>query len=120
MAWTLATYYSGWRHDQGTSVSSNPQLSPERRHQADMAMVHRIVHGQSGLDPETWFEMAGARRNTRSAADPLTILVKTGRLDVKRQFFSIRVIEGWNEIPPDVKGEEKAEHFRARYKKLRA
>ena len=48
----------------------------ERRHQADMAMVHRIVHGQSGLDPATWFEMSGTRRNMRSAADPLNIVVK--------------------------------------------
>jgi len=92
----------------------------ERRHQADMAMVHKIVHRQSGLTPETWFEMAGARRNTRSAADPLNIVVKHGRLDVRRNFFSIRVIDSWNEIPPDLKAEEKAQRFRARYKKLRA
>ena len=88
----------------------------ERRHQADMAMVHKIVHRQSGLEPETWFEMARARRNTHSAADPLNIVVKHGRLDVRREFFTMRVIESWNEIPPDVKAVESA----ARYKKLRA
>jgi hypothetical protein len=26
------------------------QTSSERRHQADMAMVHKILHGRSGLD----------------------------------------------------------------------
>ncbi len=92
----------------------------ERRHQADMAMVHRIVHGQSGLEPETWFEMAGARRNTRSAADPLNILVKTGRLDVRRNFFTIRVIERWNAIPAEMKAMENTARFRARYMQLRA
>jgi len=92
----------------------------ERRHQADMAMVHKIVQRKSGLDPETWFEMAGARRNTRSAADPLNIVVKHGRLDVRREFFTMRVIESWNEIPPDIKAVESAARFRARYKKLRA
>ena len=46
----------------------------ERSHQADMAMVHKIVHRRSGLVPETWFEMAGARRNTRSTGDPLNIV----------------------------------------------
>ena len=85
----------------------------ERRHQADMAMVHKIVHRQSGLEPETWFEMAGARCNTRSAADPLNIVVKHGRLDVRREFFTMRVIESWNEIPPDVKAVESAARFRA-------
>ena len=92
----------------------------ERRHQADMAMVHKILHGHSGLVPETWFEMVGARRSTRSAADPLNIAVRSGRLDLRRNFFSIRVIESWNEIPPDLKSVESAARFRAGYKKLRA
>ena len=42
--------------------------------------------------------MAGARKNTYSAADPLNIVVRSGRLDINRQFFSIRVIESWNAI----------------------
>ena len=93
----------------------NVEVRQERRQPLiTQLMVHKIVHRQSGLTPETWFEMAGARRNTRSAADPLNIVVKHGRLDVRRQFFSIRVIDGWNEIPPDVKAEEKASRFRAR------
>jgi hypothetical protein len=92
----------------------------ERRHQADMAMVHKIVHGRSGLVPETWFEMVGARRSTRSAADPLNIVVRSGRLDLRRNFFSIRVIESWNEIPPDLKAVESAARESARYKQLRA
>ena len=85
-----------------------------------MAMVHRIVHKQSGLDPDTWFEMAGARRSTRSAADPLNIVVKSGRLEIRRRFFSVRVIESWNAIPADLKQVENTARFRARYKQLRA
>jgi ribonuclease P/MRP protein subunit RPP40 len=30
----------------------------ERRHRADMQMVHKIMHRESGLDPGTWFERA--------------------------------------------------------------
>ena len=92
----------------------------ERRHQADMAMVHHIMHRQSGLEPETWFEMAGVRRNTHSAADPLNIVVKSGLLELRRNFFTIRVIENWNVIPSDLKMLESIARFRARYKQLRA
>jgi ribonuclease P/MRP protein subunit RPP40 len=66
----------------------------ERRHQADMAMVHKILHGKGGLDHTTWFEKAeDGLRTTRSTADPYNLRVKHGRLDPRRNFFSIRVIE---------------------------
>jgi ribonucleases P/MRP protein subunit RPP40 len=92
----------------------------ERRHQADMAMVHKILHGQGGLNPETWFERADNARNTRSAADPFNIKKKNGRLEVRRNFFAIRVIEQWNAIPAEMKKLNSAAKFRAQYKKLRA
>ena len=45
--------------------------------------------------------------------------MRSGRLDLRRNFFLIRVIESWNEIPPDLKAVESAARFRAGYKKLR-
>ena len=99
----------------------NLQTLSERRHQADMAMVHKILHGRGGLDYATWFEKAeNGPRATRSTADPYNLKVKHGRLDQRRNFFSIRVIEDWNRIPADVKRVEKSETFRAKYRTLRA
>jgi hypothetical protein len=60
----------------------------ERHHQADMHMVHKIMHTESGQVPGTWFERAGnAVHVTKSGTEALT-----GRLKVKGQFFSMRVI----------------------------
>jgi hypothetical protein len=56
----------------------------------------------------------------RNAADPLNLKVTHGRLEVRRNFFSERVIEGWNRIPASVKKEEKNTTFRSKYRKLRA
>ncbi len=54
----------------------------ERRHHADMCMVHKILHGKGELKADTWFEMAGhGVRATRAGSDPLNIRVKHGRLD---------------------------------------
>jgi hypothetical protein len=99
----------------------NLQTLSERRHQADMAMVHKILHGIGGLDYTAWFEKAeNGPRATRSTADPNNLKVKHGRLDQGRNFFSIRVIEDWNRIPADVKRVDKSETFRAKYRTLRA
>jgi hypothetical protein len=93
----------------------------ERRHQADMVMAHKILHEKGGLDHNTWFEKAeNGPRATRNTADPYNIKVKHGRLDLRRNFFSIRVIEDWNRIPADTKRMEKSENFKAAYRKMRA
>ena len=48
------------------------------------------------VDPADWFAMASqAARVTRTAADPLNVIVKHGRLDTRRNFFSVRVTEDW-------------------------
>jgi hypothetical protein len=91
----------------------------ERRHRADMQMVHKIMHGESGLQSNTWFESAsGTAHATLSGADPLNIKCKTGRLEIRRN-FSVRVISDWNRIPAEIKMKQSAKSFKAAYKSLR-
>ena len=96
------------------------QTLSERRHQADMCMVHKIVHQHHGLDPTTWFELAreGACV-TRVAADPLNVRVAAGRLELRRNFFSVRVTEDWNKVPHDIKKIYSAQAFKRAYSRLR-
>jgi hypothetical protein len=59
-----------------------------------MAMVHKILHGRGGLDYTTRFEkVENGPRATRSTTDLYNLKVKHGRLDHRRNFFSIRDIE---------------------------
>ena len=93
----------------------------ERRHQADMCLVHKIMHGRGQLDFSTWFEKAGdGVRVTRTTTDPYNLRVKHGRLDLRKHFFSIRVLEAWNRIPAEIKSVDKSENFKKLYTKLRA
>ena len=86
-----------------------------------MAMVHKIMHEQGHLNPETWFARAERDgRVTRSAADPLNIRERHGRLELRKNFFSMRVIENWNNVPGEVTKIVKKEQFRKKYKMLRA
>jgi hypothetical protein len=92
----------------------------ERLHQMDMAMVHKIL-GKGGLDHTTWFEKAeDGLRTTRSTADPYNLKVKHGRLDPRRNFFIIRVIEDWNRIPAEVNRVDNSESLKAIYRTQRA
>ncbi len=73
-----------------------------------MQMVHKIMHKESGLDPQTWFESAGGTAHaTRSRSDPFNIKARAGRLEVRRQFFSERLISDWNKIPQPLKADQK-------------
>jgi hypothetical protein len=92
----------------------------ERRHRADMQMVHKIMKNENGLSSTTWFEKAqNARRATRITADPLNIKPNTGRLEIRRNFFSIRVIDDWNRIPKDIKNKPTAPSFKKAYARIR-
>ena len=96
------------------------QTLEERRHQADMHMMHKIMHGGGGLDHNTWFTRASdSGRATRSAADPLNVIVKSGRLDIRSKFFSVRVSGQWNAVPMDMKQLQPAHKFKTAYRKHR-
>jgi hypothetical protein len=91
----------------------------ERRHQMDMCLVHKIMHREGDLGPVTWFkrtEQTAGGHATRSKSDPLK--VRKGRLDVRRNFSSMRVTEDWNKIPADLKAIKGAAKFKATYKKM--
>jgi hypothetical protein len=92
----------------------------ERRHQLDMQQVHRILSGKDRVKSDTWFKMASdGERVTRAAADPLNLRIPAPRLEVRKNFFSQRVPEDWNKIPPVVKNAETVKAFRNAYRKHR-
>jgi hypothetical protein len=49
--------------------------------------------------PSSWFTMAiDSERVTRRSADPLNIRPGTPRLDIRRYFYSQRVVDSWNSV----------------------
>jgi hypothetical protein len=52
-------------------------------------------------------------RATGAGANPVNIRVKLGRLEIRLQFFSIRVIKSWNKIPAKVKSVQKMRYLSA-------
>ena len=89
----------------------------ERRHQADMHLVYKMLRDGG---ENTMFEMAASGRQcTRNASGPLNVRVKHGRLDLRGNFFAVRVTEKWNRIPVEIKSVSTIEKFKEVYKKFR-
>ena len=83
-----------------------------------MAMTYRIVTHKDDVDTAAWFTMAAqAARVTRTTADPLNVIVRHERLDIRRNFFSVRVTEDGNKVPSDIKQMRYVEGFKNAYAK---
>ena len=92
----------------------------ERRHQADMLYVYKVLTGREDVDKGQWFTMAAeAARATRTASHKLNVKVNHGRLDVRRNFFSVRVSGQWNDIPGHIKDQQTVDGFKTAYARYR-
>ena len=53
-----------------------------------MIMTYKILTRKDDVNPAEWFDMATkAPRVTRTAADPVNVRVRHGRLGIRRHFF---------------------------------
>jgi hypothetical protein len=85
----------------------------ERREHLDMVQTYKILKGVDNVSREIWFDMASqGTRATRQSADPLNIRPQASRLEIRRNFFSQRVVEKWNKVPKDVKNAPSVQAFK--------
>ena len=86
----------------------------DRRSVFDLVQTFKIVHGLENVSRETWFQLAGgaAQRVTRHTQDPLNLARKYARTDIRRNFFSVRVIDHWNSLPSDIKASTSVSLFK--------
>jgi hypothetical protein len=71
-----------------------------RREELDMVEIYKIVAGKSDVYANSWFEKVNAEGvMTRQAAEALKVKIPVARLEVRKNFFSVRVCEKWNSIP---------------------
>ena len=93
----------------------------ERRRESDMVETYKIMNGLSA-DPAIWFAPAGQPGNdrvTRLTADPLNVRIPATRLELRKNFFSVRVCEGWNALPSDVKNSVNVKKFKMAYRQFK-
>jgi Reverse transcriptase (RNA-dependent DNA polymerase)/Endonuclease-reverse transcriptase len=87
----------------------------ERRHQADMLQMYKLMSGEQAAEA-AWFRPAPqAAARTRQNADPLNVRPNHGRLELRRNAFSVRAGEPWNAVPAHIKRSGTAAGFKRAY-----
>ena len=69
-----------------------------RRERGDKIETFKILRGIDDINPDNFFERSDASQETRGHA--LKLKKKRARLDVRQKFFTNRVINSFNAIPP--------------------
>lgn len=97
----------------------NLESLTERRTKADLLLVYKIIKGFCDVDKNTWFSLVGASdRNTQLTSCPMNIKQQRFRTDMRKHFFSNRVVNYWNSLPVDVKMSNSISEFKNKLKKI--
>ena len=86
----------------------------ERRIRGDMIEVFKILTGFSKVNYNTWFKSS---INNRTRGHSYKLVKSRSRLDIRKNFFSQRVINAWNSLPSEVVEAESINAFKNRYDK---
>ena len=75
-----------------------------RRKRGDLIQAYKVLSGKDDVDSGTWFsspETGGPC--TRATSGLLNVQRNEGRLDIRKNFWSVRVCDSWNRLPDEVK-----------------
>ena len=78
----------------------------ERRERGDLIQAYKVLTGKEMVTYQTWFQMNTEevdRRQTRDSGGVLSVQRKEGRLELRKNFWSVRVANKWNLLPDMVK-----------------
>ena len=76
-----------------------------RREWLDMVQTYKIVKEVDNVDRTHWFTMRGEEgsHGTRATQGGLNIIGKRSKLEVRRNFYSQRVVDNWNGLSKETK-----------------
>ena len=94
----------------------------DRRRRGDMITVYKMINGMTDIDFTTLFKLntrSNVNMNTRSHQQQISLThMASMKTDVRRSFFSQRIIVPWNSLPPTVVNSANVEMFKRNYDML--
>jgi hypothetical protein len=82
-----------------------------RRKVQDMAQTYKLIHGIDNVKRVELFNHVQEGR-TRLAADPLNLRSELARTDIRKNFFTQRIVNDWNKIEAGVKNSKNVHLFK--------
>ena len=89
----------------------------ERRNRGDLIETFKIIKGFSKVDYTKWFTLS---HNNRTRGHRYKLNKPKSRLEIRRNFFSLRVINEWNKLPNDVVEATSINMFKNRYDRYKS
>ncbi len=90
-----------------------PTLSDHRK-KLDLIQTYRIIHGIDDFDTKLFTKTKDVScRNTRQSAKE-NISGEKSRLEIRRKFFSQRVVNEWNKLPLDIQNARSLATFKSK------
>ena len=84
-----------------------------------MIQTYKILHGFDKVEYSTWFTLANTREiTTRTTQDSLNLIKPQAKLDLRKNFFSHRVIDKWNSLAFELKRAKNPDQFKRKYDEL--
>ena len=94
----------------------------DRRVRGDLIETFKILTGKSDVDLNTWFTLAKEKEgtvSTRAATGHLNLVQPPcGKGEIRRNFYSHRVVPLWNLLPDHVKMAKNTNEFKNSYDKF--
>ena len=78
-------------------------------------MAYKVITGKDKVNYESWFKMCEGlndRRETRYLGGLYNVERLEGRLEVRQNFWSVRVASKWNSLPDMVKSAKTVNMFK--------
>ena len=82
-----------------------------RRERGDMITVFKFLHGYDKIDSTQFFDTGGSRTRGHS----YKLRKKTTLQDVRKFFFSARVVDKWNSLDEDTVSAKSIHSFKSKY-----
>ena len=84
-----------------------------------MVQTYKIVNRIDSDDPEQWFTRADSRRPIRQGDVKDRLMPVRTPHEYRKNFFSVRVIEEWNNLPDATKEAANVGQFKRLYRRYR-
>ena len=87
----------------------------DRRKRGDQIQVWKTVHGRCNMDPSMFQSANTKSRYTRCTNKKYNLAKPWGRLEIRKNFFSVRSVDRWNSLPAGIQGASTLDDFKRDY-----
>ena len=93
------------------------QTLEARRLRFDMIHTYKTLNHKIAVNPDTWFTRVQdiSLRTTRQSDNYMNLQTKQCKGDIRRKFFSNRVVQPWNNLPATIQNAKNVVSFKRMY-----